>query len=217
MKTNPIKTLRREHLTSATLRLRENQDGSPSRTIEGYAIVFDEPSVPMWQDERGEAREVISRDAVTRELLDSCDIKMTMFHDRQLILARSNHGQGTLSYDVDDHGVSFSFDAPNTVDGDKAVELVRRGDISGCSFAFTTDYADDENVERSVVREGATRKETYTVRHIDGIYDFTLTPDPAYPSTSVENRELREFLEHRDDETRRQIGEMRAAASSKIL
>ena len=171
----------------------------------------------MWQDERGEAREVISRGAVTRELLDGCDIKMTMFHDRQLILARSNHGRGTLSYDVDGRGVSFSFDAPNTVDGDKAVELVRRGDISGCSFAFTTDYADDEDVERSVVRDGSARKETYTVKHIDGIYDFTLTPDPAYPSTFVENRELRELLERRDDEARRQIGEMRAAASSKIF
>ncbi|MBO5246147.1 MAG: hypothetical protein J6B28_02680, partial [Eubacterium sp.] len=41
-----------------------------------------------------------------------------------LILARSKNGKGTLTYSVDDKGVYFEFEAPKTVDGDKALELV---------------------------------------------------------------------------------------------
>lgn len=176
---------------NAGLHVRESGDGeAPSRKVEGYAILFGVPSEPLWKDEDSEGREVIDSGAITKELLDGCDIKMTMFHDRQLILARSKQGKGTLSYCVDEKGVSFEFEAPNTVDGDKALELVRRGDLSGCSFAFTTRYWDKDFVERSVVTEGMMKKVTYTVRAVTGIYDFTLAADPAYPETSVEAREF---------------------------
>lgn len=65
---------------------------------------------------------------------------MTMNHDFATLLARSKRGEGTLQYDVDERGVHFSFDAPNTDDGDRALELVRRGDIDGCSFMFSCSY-----------------------------------------------------------------------------
>ena len=128
--------------TPAELRVREAGEGeAPSRTITGYAILFNTQSAPLWSDDEEEAREVIAPEAVTRELLDGCDIKMTMFHDRQLILARSKNGTGTLTYNVDERGVAFSFDAPNTADGDKALELVRRGDISrGAHLAVLHGY-----------------------------------------------------------------------------
>ena len=111
-------------------------------------MVIRDRSSPLWSDEDSEAREVIAPEAVTKEFLDGQDIKMTMFHDSHSLLARSNKGGGTLSYTVDDKGVMFEFTAPNTVDGEKALELVRRGDISGCSFAFTTHYFDSDFVER---------------------------------------------------------------------
>lgn len=179
--------------------LREGEEGKASRTIEGYAILFDTPSALMSDDGHEEIREVISRDAISRDLLDASDIKMTMFHDRQLILARSKQGKGTLTYDVDDIGVRFTFEAPFTDDGDKAVELVRRGDIDGCSFAFSADYRDGCDIEvRSEEADGKTHT-TFVVRHITGLYDFTLTPDPAYPDTSVAARELREVVEARSE------------------
>lgn len=75
----------------AELRVREAAEGeAPSRTITGYAILFNTPSAPLWSDEDSEAREVIAPEAITKELLDGCDIKFTMYHDRQLILGRSN-------------------------------------------------------------------------------------------------------------------------------
>lgn len=201
---------------STKLYVRENKLGEKtSRTITGYAIIFGKTSAPLWSDEDSEAREIISKSAITKELLDRQDIKFTMFHDRQLILARSKNGKGTLSYTVDGFGIRFSFDAPCTMDGDKALELVKRGDIAGCSFAFSTYYNDSKYVERNVQNNNGKTLITYTVKVVTGIYDFTLAADPAYPDTSVKNREsIGQLIE---DKVSRQVIEMRKTAGQKLI
>jgi HK97 family phage prohead protease len=111
------------------------------------------------------------------------DIKMTMYHNREKILARSNQGEGTLKLTVDDVGVKYSFEAPNTVDGDTALELVKRGDLSGSSFMFWTD-------ERNVSYER--RSDDIMLRRVKTIgmiYDMTIAADPAYEQTTVAARE----------------------------
>ena len=224
------KVIRRCVCTPTELHIREAVEGeTPSRTITGYAILFNVPSAPLWSDEDSEAREVIAPEAVTKEFLDGQDIKMTMFHDSHSLLARSNKGGGTLSYTVDDKGVMFEFTAPNTVDGEKALELVRRGDISGCSFAFTTHYFDSDFVERqSKVAANGVNNITYRVRAVTGIYDFTLAANPYYPDTSVEVRELTAELKREQqsateptveekERVMRQLREMRHAAKLKMF
>ncbi len=227
-KKNKNDLVRREVVVTE-LHVREAGEGeAASRTIVGRAILFNTPSAPLWSDEDEEAREIIAPEAITKELLDGCDIKFTMFHDRQLILARSNKGTGTLSYTVDDKGVAFEFEAPNTVDGDKALELVKRGDLAGCSFAFSTHYWDESFVSRTVeVRDGRAYI-TYTVKAVTGVYDMTLAADPAYPDTSVEAREfardLREAAKPEAPDTtivdkekvETQLREMRRAANTKL-
>lgn len=218
---NKNKEVRRELLTEAAqLHIREGHEGNLSRTIEGYAILFDTPSAVLWEDEYCEAREIIDRNAVTKELLDSSDIKFTMFHDRQLILARSRQGSGTLGYEIDDRGVKFSFESPNTAEGDKALEAVRRGDISGCSFMFSTYYGDSSFVEVSREKSGVKWQITYRVKAMTGIYDFTLAADPAYPDTSCEIRELTAEVMRKarcPENARAQISAMRALANKPIL
>lgn len=228
-KKNKNELVRREVVvTCADLHVRESEGGAPSRTIVGYAILFNTPSAPLWSDEDEEAREIIAPEAITKEVLDNCDIKFTMFHDRQLILARSKNGAGTLSYTVDEKGVAFEFEAPNTADGDKALELVKRGDLAGCSFMFSTHYWDEAFVSRSVeVRDGRAYI-TYTVKAVTGVYDMTLAADPAYPDTSVEAREfardLREAAKPAELEAlkvdkvkvEKQLREMRRAANTKL-
>lgn len=205
--------------TANTLQLREC-DGENSRKITGYAILFNTPSSTLYEDSEEVIREVISPSAVTQELLDKSDIKMTLFHDRHLILARSKSGAGSLTYHIDKKGVSFEFDAPHTADGDKAVELVKRGDIDGCSFMFSTRYYDEDYVSRTVTANNGKYEKTFTVNKITGIYDFTLTPDPAYPDTSCQARELvdalREKNETSNDIVREQVAEMRRNATLRI-
>lgn len=177
------------------LKLREASDGGDSRVITGRAILFGRESAPLWEDTEEVAVEVISPDALSREFLDGCDIKMTMFHDRQLLLARSNRGEGTLKYTVGSEGVDFEFDAPHTADGDKALELVKRGDLAGCSFAFRTNYWDEAFVSREVQKlENGKTKVIYTVRQITDVRDFTLAADPAYPDTECSVREIHDQM-----------------------
>lgn len=196
MKNNIIK---REVFASG-LQIREAEEGKQSRQITGYAIVFNSPYT-MYEDENESLREVVSPAAITREVLDSNDFVMTMFHDNHLVLARSKNGEGTLTYDIDERGVSFVFDAPKTADGDKALELVKRGDIDGCSFAFTTEYDNPDYV--SMQREKVDGKiiTTYSVDKVTGIYDFTLTPNPAYDKTECSCRDvIKAYKELRDAE-----------------
>lgn len=175
------------------LRIREATDGAESRTIEGYALKFGVRS-RLLCDWWNNYYEVLEPGCVTREMLDKQDIKLTMFHDRQLVLARSNKGNGTLSYEVDKVGVKFWTEMPHTVDGDKALELVSRGDIAGCSFIYSTDESDSENaVSYERLDEKGDDGEDILLRHvkrIDNVYDFTITTDPAYEQTDVSKREV---------------------------
>lgn len=180
--------MRRDMPCVGGLRVRQREEGGESRVIEGTAIVFNRPSVPLYEDNDLVIREVIAPEAVTRELLDRSDILATLYHDNTRILARSLDGAGTLSYEITPEGVRFSFEAPDTEDGRTALSLVKRGEISGCSFAFGIDTGDPEAQTRTVATEGGRRVVTYTVRKIEMIRDFTLTPRPCYRDTSVGTR-----------------------------
>lgn len=172
------------------LRVREADGAADSRIIEGYALKFGVRS-RLLCDWWSKYYEVLEPGCLTRETLDASDIVLTMFHDRQLVLGRSKAGKGTLAYEVNDIGVLFTAEMPKTVDGDKALELVRRGDIAGCSFCYSTDEEDSENAV-SYERIQDTDGEDVLLRHvkrIDHIYDFTLTTDPAYEQTTVTSRE----------------------------
>jgi HK97 family phage prohead protease len=185
--------VKREIQTPGKLFVRESAPGeAPSRKICGYAIMFNVPSVILDKDDHYEEREVIKPCAVTKELLDGCDILMTMYHNREIVLARSNKGEGTLSYRIDNKGVFFEFDAPNSPNGDEALELVRRGDITGCSFIFGAYYYDEEYVRREEKKVNGVTQVTCYVLKMTGVYDFTITTKPAYPDTSVEAREAQE-------------------------
>ena len=180
-------------------RIRESEDGkNDSRIIEGYAIVFGVQSKLLvdWGDVY---REIIEPGAITQEDLVRFDIKMTIWHNRERLLARSNHGKGTLTLTVDEIGVKYSFVAPNTPDGDTALELVKRGDLSGSSFIFWS----DETTSVSYTKD----EEGIIVRHvnrIDEIFDMTIASDPAYVQTNVTAREIDEAIgevEKKDEDT----------------
>ena len=159
-------------------------EGQPGRTIEGYAIVFGVESnllVDYWDA----YREIIEPGAITAEELKGMDIKMTMYHNREKLLARSNKGVGTLNIIVDEVGVKYSFEAPDTVDGNTALELVRRGDLAGSSFMYWTDEGSNVSYEKTA--EGILLRH---VKKISQIYDMTIAADPAYNETTVTAREI---------------------------
>ena len=164
----------------AVRELEAGQEGE-SRTIYGRAIVFNSESEVL--DDFGmQFREVILPEAATMDFLLTQDIKMNMLHDRKQTVARWNKGKGSLKLSVDREGVSFEFDAPKCDLGDRCLEMVRRGDYSGCSFEFYPDKYDVQ--ERG--------KDNVIVKHsrFAKIGALTIGLDPAYKQTSVNAREL---------------------------
>ena len=189
------------------LSVREAEGGQAgeSRTITGRAIVFNAESEVL--DDWGERfREVILPEAVTMEFLNTQDVKLNMLHERELTLARCNKGaaNASLRMAVDEQGVTFEFEAPRCDIGDRCLEMVRRGDYSGCSFEF---FPKDYEVERT---KGADGKDEVIIRHksFEFLSALTIGMDPAYRQTSVNAREL-------DKQTPEGKAEIEAAETAK--
>ena len=197
-----------------SVREAEGSQEGESRTITGTAIVFNAESEVL--DDWGEKfREVILPEAATMEFLNSQDIKMNMLHDRKLTIARANKGVGTLRLSVDERGVNFEFEAPKCDIGDRCLEMVRRGDYSGCSFEF---YPKDYEVER----EGDNVKITH--HSFEFISAITIGMDPAYRQTSVNAREMGKDNTHeaeeaakREAEAAEQAAKAKAEAEAKAV
>lgn len=166
-----------------------------TRTIYGYAIVFEKESRVMFDVQKKRFFvEVIKRGAVTDDDLKGWDIKALMEHDKSRLLARSFNGSGTLQLSVDDYGVKYSFDAPKTVEGDNALEMIRRRDIFGSSFAYVAD--EKVNVSYTKRNDGILFRE---VKKLNRMFDVAPVSDPAYFGTDVNVRSLNEFFEIEDN------------------
>lgn len=174
---------------------KENREYAPhlaeenSRIVEGYAIVFNQQSRQLYDKASKKIfTEIIDPRAVTKAFLDDQDVKMLYNHSNDMLLARSTYGIGTLSYEIDEYGVKYRFEMPNTTVGNDVLELIRRGDVWGCSFAFS--YAKDGI--RDEKRNGQNFR---TVIQMASIDDFSIVVDPAYLGTYVCTREFSAFEE----------------------
>lgn len=160
-----------------TSELRTNAEG---RTIVGYAAKFERWSEPIM----GWFKEQIARDAFSE--CDVTDVIMCFNHNIDSILARTT--SGTLTLSTDDEGLRFEFEAPATTMGNDMLELVRRGDISKCSFKFTV----EEDEWRYADKENKLEYDERTIRKIGKLYDVSLVVYPAYSDTEAGVRHLEE-------------------------
>ncbi len=157
------------------------------RIISGYAIVFNQKSQLMYSRRSGGLfEEIILPTAVSEDLLKNSDVKALIEHNRERLLARANKGVGTLKLEIDNIGLKYEFQIPNTTEGRDIAEMITRGDIAGSSFAFTTKYEDTEYVERKW--DGERKLWICQVKKIESLYDISITADPAYLETSVDTR-----------------------------
>lgn len=167
----------------------ETSFDSKDNVIEGYAIRFNTVSEILYDKEKRRFfREIINREAINQELIDNSDIKFLFNHDKERLLARRNKGTGSLNVEVREDGVYFSFEIPNTSIGGDLKEMIRRGEVTTCSFAFT----DGDSIEWDFTdREVPTR----TVKSIRGLFDLSAVFDAAYSQTEISCRSLDEMME----------------------
>lgn len=148
-----------------------------TRTIEGYAIVFNSLSEYLG------FYETIEQGAVTEDTIKKSDVFARFNHSEEKVLARSKYGEGSLSLTLDEKGLKYSFIAPNTELGNELIEHIKRGDIDSSSFAFIVSTDDGSEVWET--KEGNTYR---TIKKIDCLVDVSPVWTPAYSATSVSAR-----------------------------
>ena len=144
--------------------------------IEGYPIVFGQ------ETDMGEWREVIDSTAVGDGKILR-DVALMVGHDFGMIPlahSRRNNGSGTMTLNVDEHGVKMLavLDVKNNPKAQEAYSAIRRGDISGMSFAFVVDKEAWEDLD--------TEKPLRRITGISDIFEVSLVAFPAYKGTSVQ-------------------------------
>lgn len=148
------------------------------RIIEGYAIIFNELS-----EDLGGFREMILPEAVTEELINNSDIYYLYNHcDNSIPLARCNHGQGSLELTIDDKGLKYRFNCLNT----EFYELVKRGDLSKSSFAFSLQKDGSGEIWEKSSEYNYIRK----ITKIEQLFDCSAVLVPAYSQTELYARNL---------------------------
>lgn len=158
-------------------------EGESSRHIVGYALLFNVRSVQL-----GDFTEVIMPEALNDEILKRSDVLALLNHDiSRGVLARSRNGEGSLTLTIDEKGLRYEFDAPNTALGDELVEGIKRGDIRNSSFSFLV-----KRDEWQQTPEGGYLR---IIHEFDQLFDISPVYQPAYDETSVDCRGLDRFKE----------------------
>lgn len=197
-----MKQVRFIPIDTCCLQVREQEDGgTESRTVVGTPIVFGVRSVNLtpYNDER-EVYEVLEPGCISNDLLMRSDVVFNLNHSNMVpdVLGRFRNGKGTLSLELNENNITCSCDLPRTNNANDALELMRRGDITGMSFAFEDDREDTENgVSYERTPETHNGKEVWLrhVKRITGLYDVAIVTHPAYEQTSVYTRELGDSID----------------------
>ena len=199
------------------LQLREPQEGqTESREIEGRPIVFGVRSVNLtpWSSTR-KVYEVLEPGCISRELLQKSDVVLNLNHNSDVVNVlgryRNNPDKDTLTLELRGDGIDCRCDLPKTNNANDTLELIRRGDITGMSFAFADDYEDTENgVSYERTNDVEDGKEVWLrhVKKITGLYDVAIVTHPAYEQTSVGTREASEAIDKAiEEQLKRECGD----------
>jgi len=159
--------------------LRAHKDGD-KMIIEGYGAVFNHKSRLIF-DWDGIYNEII-RDGAFDNVLKSeeLDVLLTRDHDSGKILGRLNREQdhATLSLSVDEKGLKYRAELPDTEMARETFKLVERGDLSESSFMFSVR---DEGQEWDLNGDEATRY----INDVAGLYDVSVVWKGAYSNTDI--------------------------------
>jgi len=198
------------------LQLREPQEGQQdSRTIEGRPIVFGVRSVNLtpWSQTR-KVYEILEPGCISQELLQRSDVVLNLNHNSDVVNIlgryRNNPEKDTLQLEMRGDGIDCRCDLPNTNNANDTLELIKRGDINGMSFAFEDDYEDTEKgVSYERTKDVEDGKEVWLrhVKRITGLYDVSIVTHPAYEQTTVATREASEAIDKAiDEQLKRECG-----------
>lgn len=147
---------------------------NPLPKITGYSAVFGVNT--EIQTFMGSFKEQIQKGAFKRAIRERHDVRALRNHDPDNLLGRLP--AGTLELSEDNTGLYIEVDTPDTVVGRDTVESIRRGDLSGMSFAFIVrkeKWVNGENGEADL----------RIIQDVD-LYDVGPVTYPAYVQTTAD-------------------------------
>ena len=153
----------------------EDDDAAPR--IQGYAAVFDKLSQPLGMG----FRERIRPGAFAKTIKEG-DIVALFNHDASRVLGRNT--AGTLLLKEDGRGLFFDVETdPDDPETASVIAKIKRGSVTGASFAFQTiraEWINEEDETKETIRE------LIEVR----LFDVSPVTYPAYLQTIVQARNL---------------------------
>jgi uncharacterized protein len=164
---------RERRFLESEVKLESRGDSKPK--ITGYAAVFNKRSSDL-----GRFREVIDKRAFDAHLATNPDVVGLFNHSNDMVLGRTS--SGTMRLSVDNYGLKYEIDPPNTSYAKDLMESMSRGDIRSSSFAF---FADDE--DWSV--DSDTGENIRTIKQAR-LIDCSPVTAPAYPDATSQVRSM---------------------------
>ncbi|WP_216594248.1 HK97 family phage prohead protease [Staphylococcus shinii] len=141
--------------------------------IEGYALRFNTESNPLGINQKF----VETIDSNSLENADLSDVRCLIDHNSSYVLGRTT--AKTLNLKVDDEGLHFRCQLPNTTYAKDLYENVKLGNINQCSFGFSVDKDGDSFEKRN---DGLFKR---TIKKIKSLQDVSVVTYPAYKDTDV--------------------------------
>ena len=185
------------------LQVRETEGQEGSRVIAGRPIVFGVRShnLTPWSSTRV-VYEILEPGCISREVLQKSDIILNLNHNSNVVNVlgryRNNPDKDTLKLEMRGDGIDCECDLPETTAANDTLTLIKRGDITGMSFAFDDDYEDSENgvsYEKTNDIEDGKVVWLRHVKRITALYDVSIVTHPAYEQTSVATREASDRID----------------------
>lgn len=156
-----IRTITNKEVRTFNVSDIELRNDNGVNTVVGYGAVFNSES-----NDLGGFVEYVAPGAFDGRLED--DVRFLINHDG-LPLARTTNN--TLRLSVDERGLKYEADMPDTTLANDLMTLLRNGTISQSSFAFTVEEDSWENVDGRNIR---------TINKVSRLYDVSSVTYPAY-------------------------------------
>lgn len=185
------------------IELRAAPDEADARYIVGYALRFNSES-----DNLGGFVEKI--DATALDNANLSDVRALFNHNSSMVLGRSK--AGTLKLEVDELGLKYTINPPDTSFARDLMNSMDRGDIDQSSFGFTIDYANDGDTwEYDENRDLYVR----TIHRFKDIMDVSVVTFPAYQAT--ESVVAQRGLENHKNDLQRKIKQRQIAIELDLI
>lgn len=162
---------------NAHCKIETRADGG--KTLVGYGAVFFRADDPGTEYRLGsDLYERVSRTAFDRAIKEKADVRGLYNHNPNVILGRT--AAGTMRLSVDDTGLRYEIDLPDTTQARDVAALIERGDVTGSSFSFRT-------IKQSFSRDSSRRADVRQLEDLE-VLDVGPVTFPAYEATTAAMR-----------------------------